>query len=106
MTPRLNISAFSPSYGIPYITSGAAYAEVPTFPVWCLAFPSIVRIILDENPKSRSLIINSSPLNTILSVFKSLWQSPIRCKYLTAFTILINITLTNLSSKFSLVQVR
>jgi len=33
MTPRLNISAFSPSYGIPFKTSGAAYALVPTFPV-------------------------------------------------------------------------
>ena len=102
MTPRLNISTFSPLYGIFFIISGAWYPLVPTFPVWYFFLPSIVLIILEENPKSRSLTINSSPLNIILFNVKSLWQSPKLCKYLTAFAISINITLTNLSSRFSL----
>ena len=104
MTPRLNISAFSPSYGIPFKISGAAYAFVPTYSVWYSTLPSSF-LIFEENPKSISLIINSSPHNTIFSVFKSLWQSPKTCKYLTAFISFINITLTNLSSRISSVQV-
>ena len=38
-TPRLNISAFSPSYGRSKIISGAAYDLVPYLPVNFFVFP-------------------------------------------------------------------